>query len=255
LRLPCRRQGVNKNQKRLFSREHAVNATEKHPHIPARNILDRIVLGGSDGAIEGLAMTSALNGAGVGLGTIAVAGLAFALAGALSMFFSNYLSRKSELESLKTDMTRESLEIETEPEEEISEMRDLLKKDGYDDQAIEVILQRLRNNKALWLREMLRRELKVNVEDVESDPFARPLAAGVAFLSLALLAVFPYALAIPRASALLASVVLSLLALFALGSRLFISKNFRPLAGLESAAVGGIAGGLLFVVGILVSRI
>jgi len=217
--------------------------------------LDRIVLGGSDGAIEGLAMTSALNGAGIGFGTIAVAGLAFALAGALSMFFSSYLSRKSELESLKTDISRESLEIETEPEEEISEMRELLKKDGYDDQEVEVILQRLKKDKALWLREMLRRELKVNVEDVESDPFRRPLAAGLAFLALALLAVSPYALAIPRTTALLASIALSLIALFALGSRLFVPRNFRPMAGIESAAVGGAAGGLLFVVGLLVSRI
>ena len=217
--------------------------------------MDRIVLGGSDGAIEGLAMTSALNGAGIGFGTIAVAGLAFALAGALSMFFSSYLSRKSELESLKTDISRESLEIETEPEEEISEMRELLKKDGYDDQEVEVILQRLKKDKALWLREMLRRELKVNVEDVESDPFRRPLAAGLAFLALALLAVSPYALAIPRTTALLASIALSLIALFALGSRLFVPRNFRPRAGIESAAVGGAAGGLLFVVGLLVSRI
>lgn len=217
--------------------------------------MDRIVLGGSDGAIEGLAMTSALNGAGIGFGTIAVAGLAFALAGALSMFFSSYLSRKSELESLKTDISRESLEIETEPEEEISEMRELLKKDGYDDQEVEVILQRLKKDKALWLREMLRRELKVNVEDVESDPFRRPLAAGLAFLALALLAVSPYALAIPRTTALLASIALSLIALFALGSRLFVPRNFRPMAGIESAAVGGAAGGLLFVVGLLVSRI
>jgi VIT1/CCC1 family predicted Fe2+/Mn2+ transporter len=232
-----------------------VNPTEKHPHIPARNILDRIVLGGSDGAIEGLAMTSALNGAGIVFGTIAVAGVAFALAGALSMFFSNYLSRKAELESLKTDISRESLEIETEPEEEISEMRELLKKDGYDDKEVEVILQRLRKDKALWLKEMLRRELKVNVEDVEADPFVRPLAAGVAFLALALLAVFPYALAVPRTSALLTSVGLSLVALFALGSRAFIPRNFKPLAGLESALVGGVAGGLLFVVGLLVSRI
>ena len=232
-----------------------MNSTEKHPHIPARNLLDRIVLGGSDGAIEGLAMTSALNGAGIGLGTIAVAGLAFALAGALSMFFSNYLSRKSELESLKTDISRESLEIETEPEEEMSEMRELLAKDGYAGQEVEVILQRLRKDKALWLREMLRRELNVNVEDVESDPLARPLAAGVAFLALSLLAVFPYALGVPRASALLGSVSLSLAALFALGSRAFIPKNFRPLAGIESAVVGGVAGGLLFVVGLLVSRI
>lgn len=238
-----------------FREKEAVNQSEKHPHIPARNILDRIVLGGSDGAIEGLAMTSALNGAGLGFGTIAIAGVAFALAGAISMFFSNYLSRKSELESLKTDMSRERMEIETEPEEEMSEMRELLKKDGYDDQSVNVILQRLRKDKDLWLKEMLRRELKINVEDVETDAFMRPFSAGVAFLLLALLAVAPYALAVPRFEALTASVTLSLAALFVLGSRAFLPRNFKPLAGLESVLVGAVAGGLLYLVGLLVSRI
>lgn len=232
-----------------------MNQPEKHPHIPARNILDRIVLGGSDGAIEGLAMTAALNGAGLGFGTIAVAGLAFALAGAISMFFSNYLSRKSELDSLKIDMSREKMEIETEPEEEMAEMRELLKKDGYDEQAVNVILQRLRRNKDLWLKEMLRRELQVNVEDVRSDPYLRPLAAGIAFLLLALLAVAPYAFSVPRPTALSASVALSLAALFILGSRAFLPRSFKPLAGMESALVGAAAGGLLFLVGVLISRI
>ena len=228
---------------------------EEHPHIPARNILDRIVLGGSDGAIEGLAMTSALNGAGVGFGTIAVAGIAFALAGGLSMFFSNYLSRRSEIESLKTDISRERMEIETEPDEEMSEMRELLIKDGYAESEVKVIMQRLVKDKSLWLKEMLRRELKVNIEDAEADPFVRPLSAGVAFLAMALLAVSPYAAAFPRTSALLASVVLSLSALFALGSRVFVPRNFKPIRGIESAVVGAIAGGILYLVGILVSRI
>ncbi len=217
--------------------------------------MDRIVLGGSDGAIEGLAMTSALNGAGLGFGTIAVAGLAFAVAGAISMFFSNYLSRKTELDSLKVDITREKMEIETEPEEETSEMRDLLKKDGYDEQTVNVILQRLRENKDLWLKEMLRRELRINIEDVESDPYKRPLSAGIAFLLLALLAVSPYAFAVPRVSGLLASVALSLIALFILGSKVFLPRNFRPIAGIESALVGAVAGVLLYLVGVLVSRI
>ena len=232
-----------------------MNRLEKHPHIPARRVLDRIVLGGSDGAIEGLAMTAALNGAGVGFGTIAVAGLAFALAGAISMFFSNYLSRRSELESLKIDMTRERMEIETEPDEETSEMRELLKKDGYDEQEVNVILRRLRKDKDLWLKEMLRRELRINIEDVASDPLLRPLSAGIAFLLLALLAVVPYAFPVPRAEVLSVSVVLSLAALFVLGSRAFIPRNFKPMAGLESAFVGAVAGGLLFLVGVLVSKI
>ena len=226
---------------------------EKHPHIPARNILDRIVLGGSDGAIEGLATTAALNGVGAGFGTVELAGFAFALAGAVSMFFSSYLSRKSELRSLKIDMEREGMEIETEPEEEMAEMRELLTKDGYGEEEVDVIMRRLLKDKSLFLKEMLRRELSENVEDAKADPYLRPFSAGVAFLLMALLAVSPYAFAIPRVDALLSSGALSLAALFALGSRAFLPKSFDPAAGLESVLVGAAAGGLLFLIGLLVS--
>jgi VIT1/CCC1 family predicted Fe2+/Mn2+ transporter len=215
--------------------------------------LDRIVLGGSDGAIEGVATTSALNGAGIAFGTIAVAGFAFALAGAIAMFFSSYLSRRSELRSLKIDVDREGMEIETEPDEEQGEMRELLKKDGYDESEVEVIMGRLVKDKDLFLKEMLRRELRVNIEDVGADPFVSPLFAGMAFLLLALLAVSPYAFALPRTDALFASVALSLAALFALGSRAFVPRNFNPKAGVESALVGAAAGSLLYLVGVAAS--
>lgn len=228
---------------------------ERHPHIPARELLDSIVLGGSDGTIEGLATTAALNGAGVGFSTIALAGLAFAVAGAISMFFSNYLSRRSELESLRTDMEREMMEIETEPEEESQEMVDLLKKDGYADAEVRVIMQRLTKDKDLWLREMLRRELKINAEDAKSSRYSGAVAAGIAFLLLALLAVSPYVLLAPRIDALAASVTLSLVALFALGSRAFIPRNFRPRVGAESALVGALAGAVLYLAGLLISSL
>lgn len=198
-------------------------------------------------------MTSALNGAGVSFGTIALAGLAFAVAGAISMLFSNYLSRRSELESLKIDMTRERMEIETEPEEERREMVDLLRSDGYADAEVQVIMNRLSRNKDLWLREMLRRELKINDEQAETNRYSGAVAAGVAFLLLALLTVSPYALAVPRVGALFGSVSLSLVALFALGSRAFVPRNFRPRAGIESAATGALAGAALYLVGVLLS--
>jgi vacuolar iron transporter family protein len=215
--------------------------------------MDRIILGGSDGAIEGLATTAALNGAGVGFGTIAVAGLAFAVAGALSMFFSNYLARRSEIDLLKIDMEREKMEIETEPEEERAEMRTLLRQDGYAPDEVDIIMRRLEKDKNLWLKETLRRELKVNPEDVKGSPFSTPVSAGSAFLLLALLAVVPYAFSLARSTALLASVGLSILALFALGSRMFVPRGFRPIAGFESSLIGAIAGTLLYFVGILVS--
>lgn len=228
---------------------------EKHPHIPARRLLDRIILGGSDGAIEGLAMTAAFNGAGLGFGTILLAGFAFAVAGSVSMFFSSYLSNKAELDLLRTDVQREKMEIETEPEEERAEMEQLLMKDGYDRKEVRTIMERLLKDKELWLKEMLRRELRINIEDLEAGPFIRPISAGLAFFLLSLLALAPYAFSIERIVALGSSVVLCLAALFALSSRIFIPAHFKPFAGLESALIGGVAGGLLYLVGILISRV
>lgn len=228
---------------------------EKHPHIPARRVLDRIVLGGSDGAIESVAMTAALNGAGLSFGTILVAGIAFAGAGALSMFFSNYLSSRSELDALRTDVWREMMEIETEPEEEKAELEELLRTEGYGREEIEVIMAKLVKNKEMWLREQLRRELRVHPEDLETASLVRPLSAGIAFLLLALVVVAPYAVLSGHISALAASLLVSLVALFALGSRILIPGHFRAVAGLESALIGGFAAVLLYGLGLLFSTL
>ncbi|QQG47986.1 MAG: VIT1/CCC1 transporter family protein [archaeon] len=233
----------------------SVSTQEKHPHIPARHIMDRIVLGGSDGAIECVAMAAALNGAGVAFGTVLIAGLAFALAGGASMFFSSYLARRSEIGALKMDIAREKMEIESEPEEERAELEALLKEEGYEQREVDVIMGRLVKNKELWLREQLRHELRVNVEDLETDPLLGPGLAGAAFFGTAILAIAAYTLALERVETLLLSVVLSLLALFSLSSRLFTPTHFSAKAGLESAAVGGVAAGALYSIGLLIGSL
>jgi VIT1/CCC1 family predicted Fe2+/Mn2+ transporter len=226
---------------------------EKHPHIPARNLLDRIVLGGSDGTIESLAMTAALNGAGVSSRTIILAGFAFAVAGALSMFFSSYLSVKTEIDSLRIDIEREKMEIETEPEEEKGELEGLLKREGYDQKEVDVIMERLVKDKEMWLREQLRRELHLHIEDLAADPLGRSASAGTAFFLFALVALVSYGLGQTHMTALLSSSVLSLAALFVMGSKLFTLRHFVPKAGIESVGIGALAAGLLYLFGLLVS--
>ena len=223
---------------------------EKHPHLPARNALDRIVLGGSDGVIEGIAATAALNGAGVAFGTILVAGIAFAVAGGLSMFFSNYLSRRSELDSLRVDMEREKMEIETEPDEERRELEELLEKEGYSSEEVAVIMNRLTKNKELWLKEQLRHELHLHTDELTSNPVTRSIPAGVAFFLLALPSLAPYLYDISRVDALLASVALSVMALFLLGSKFYTLRHISLRGGAESAAVGVVAACLLYLVGL-----
>lgn len=215
--------------------------------------MDRIVLGGSDGAIEAVAMTAALNGAGVEFQTIILAGFAFAVAGAASMFFSNYLSRRAEVDLLKADIEREKMEIETEPEEEKAELEDLLRKEGYTQVEVDVIMGRLVKNKEMWLREQLRRELRLHVEDLSTDPLTSPASAGIAFFALALLSLAPYFLASSHVGALVGSVGVSLAALFAMSSRAFVPNNFDLRAGAESVVVGGVAAGLMYAIGILVT--
>lgn len=228
---------------------------EKHPHIPARQIIERIVLGGSDGVIEGVAATSALNGAGVEFRTILVAGFAFAVAGGLSMFFSNFISRRSELDSLRLDIQRERMEIETEPDEERRELEDLLAKEGYTQDEIGVIMNRLTKNKDMWLKAQLRHELHLHTEELSSDPLARSLPVGAAFFMLALPSLVPYLFSIGRIDALLASVGFSLVALFALGSKVYTLRNFTLRGGVESALVGAVAACLLYGVGLLVGQL
>jgi VIT1/CCC1 family predicted Fe2+/Mn2+ transporter len=200
-------------------------------------------------------MTAALNGAGVPFRTIILAGFAFAIAGALSMFFSNYLSARAETDSLRIDMEREKMEIETEPEEEKGEMVQLLQKEGYGQKEVDVIMARLVKDKEMWLREQLRHELHLHIEDLETDPVSKSASAGVAFFLLALVTISPYAFPLAYLPALAASATLSLAALFILGSKVFTLRTFTPRAGLESVAIGALAGGLLYGVGLLISTL
>ena len=240
---------------RLINSQVADALEEKHPHIPARNIIERVVLGGSDGAIEGVATTAALNGAGVGFGTILLAGFAFAVAGGLSMFFSSYLSRRAELESLRIDMERERMEIETEPEEERRELVQILTKEGYEPEEVEVIMNRLTKDKAMWLRAQLSNELHLHADELSSAPAQRAVPAGLSFFVLGLLALLPYTLTVARLDALALSAALSLGALFVLGSKAYIPRNFSWKEGFRSAAVGAVALCLLYGVGLILGSL
>jgi VIT1/CCC1 family predicted Fe2+/Mn2+ transporter len=223
---------------------------ERHPHIRGRGIIGPIVLGGSDGIIENMALTSALNGAGLDFGTILLAGASFAIAGAVSMFFGNYLSARSELDTLRMDIERERMEIETEPEEERRELEDLLRQEGYGEREIDVILNRVTEDKELWLRAQLRHELHLHTEDVTFNPLSRAAPAGLVFLFGALIPLVPYLTPVQHFAALILSLSLSLTALFALGfTKLVTFRHTSVRNGIEMAIIGGVAALLLYGVG------
>ena len=200
-----------------------------------------------------MAMTAALNGALIQSSTILIAGVAFSVAGGVSMFFSNYLSRKSEIDALKMDVDRERMEIETEPEEERSELVELLSKEGYTEAEVNVIMSRVMKDKEMWLRAQLMHELKLHVDDLETDPLGRSASAGAAFMLAAFIALAPYATGVALSQALVGSIALSVLTLFVLGSKAFTLKAFSLRGGMESAILGVVAAVSLYLIGHLIS--
>lgn len=226
---------------------------ELHSHIPARRFIDSIVLGGTDGAIEGIATTAAFNGAKLVFHTILIAGASFATAGAVSMFFSAYLAHEAERESLQVDMEREREEIETEPEEERRELEEILAKEGYQKPEIDVIMSRLEKDKGLWLREQLRYELHLDSEDLMKSSVARSAPAGLAFFLMALVPLAPYLFELSRLAALVVSVAAALVTLFLIGSLKLSFKHVNLRAGLKAASIGLLAALLLYLSGSLIS--
>jgi VIT1/CCC1 family predicted Fe2+/Mn2+ transporter len=232
------------------------NFEEKHPHIRGRKIIDRIVLGGSDGVIESIAATAALNGVGLDFGTIFVAGFAVAIAGAVSMFFSSYLSERSGLDALRKDITRERMEIETEPEEERQELEELLQREGYGRSEIQVILNKLASDKEMWLRAQLRHELHLHTGDLSMSPLNKSIPAGLFFFVGAMIPLLSYIISPTHEIALIMSILTSLLVLFTLGATKFVStKHMSVKNGLENAAIGGVAAILLYLIGRLITLI
>ncbi|MDA4121886.1 MAG: VIT1/CCC1 transporter family protein [Thaumarchaeota archaeon] len=223
---------------------------EKHAHIPARDIINRIVLGGTDGVIESIAITAGLNGAGIVFSAIRLAGVAFAFAGAFSMFFSSYISGRAEQEILRKDIARERMEIETEPDEEKAELEALLKEEGYGAPEIETIVKRVIGDKDLWLRLQIRLELHQDVANLEVNPLKGAGPAGVLFFIAASLPIVPYAFPITHEAALLASLVVALTMLFIMGGTKFTTLREVDLkAGLEYAVIGGVAATILYAIG------
>ncbi len=75
-----------------------------------------------------------------------------------------------------------------------------------------------------------------------------------AFLLFALVPLLPYLFSLGHLPALLLSVALSLVALFVFGATKFLSlRHLTWKGGLESAAVGGLAAAILYLVGKAIS--
>ncbi|MCZ7626951.1 MAG: VIT1/CCC1 transporter family protein [Candidatus Methylomirabilis sp.] len=150
-------------------------------HSRKGRAIREVVFGMHDGLITTIGFLSGVNAANASWRIIIVAGLAEAVAQTLSMGFGGYLSTKSEREFYQREIVRERLEIETAPERERDEMREIYRSKGFSDREVELVVARMTADRDVWLKAMMMEELGL-IEDRFDNPAKVGLLIGVSSL-------------------------------------------------------------------------
>jgi VIT1/CCC1 family predicted Fe2+/Mn2+ transporter len=232
----------------LRTREDGATHTEA-AHIPGGRSLRDLVFGANDGLVAAFAVVSGVHGAAVSTRIILLAGLAELIGGTLAMGLGAFLASKSEREFILSEREREEREVREFPEEERKEVRTIYARKGFRGEALEQLVAHVTADPVFWVDTMMTEEL-----GLAAAPMVTPVKSGlVVALAYALGAAFPvipYALPIGVHAAFLASIVATLLALFAAGAaKTFMTGRPWLRSGLETVLVGALAAAATFLAG------
>jgi vacuolar iron transporter family protein len=215
--------------------------------------LRAVIFGVSDGLVSNLSLVMGVAGAASDNRSIVLlAGIAGLLAGAFSMAAGEYISMQSQRELFERQIALERAEMQAMPEEEEAELAASYRAKGFTHDEAARIAHRIFEDPDTALDMLVREELGLDPDELGS-PWGAAGGSFVAFAVGASIPVIPYLL-IGGQSALLISLGLSLVALFAVGAavslltgRGLIFSGFRQLgiglaAALVTYAIGSIIG-------------
>lgn len=215
-----------------------------------------IVYGATDGIITTFAVVAGSFGADLAPKVILILGFANLLADGFSMAASNFLGSKSENDLYKKEEKREYDEVKNLPDKEKEEVREIFIKFGFDNQQAQNLVNLTSANENFWVDFMMRYELKMNPLSAGSE-WKSALATFISFVLAGSLPLLPFVfLPVSDTNSLLYSVIATGIALFTVGAaRYFVTSVNWLISGLEMLLIGGIAAGVSYLVGYLISAI
>ncbi len=202
--------------------------------------------GGIDGAVTTFAVVSGVVGAQLSPRIILILGAANLVADGLSMAASNYLATRAEHEELHYAEAVEHRHIETAPDGEREEVREIFRQRGLTGDLLERVTEVVTADRERWVRTMLRDEY--GLPAMVRSPWRAAAATFSAFLLCGLVPLLPFVAGLPDAfwaSAAATGLVFALIG--ALKSRWSIHPWWR--SGLETLSVGGGAAGVAYGIG------
>ena len=120
------------------------------------------VLGAQDGLLVPLGVVTGMAAANPARSLIIVAGLAEAVAGAISMGGGSYLASQAEEQLFASEIASEGQEIDDFPERETAELALILEREGLDRPQAETVARGLASNPNVFLRTKIEKELGIS---------------------------------------------------------------------------------------------
>lgn len=213
-----------------------------------RGHLRDLIYGGLDGAVTTFAIVAGVQGAGLSPTIIITLGIANVLADGFSMAAGNYSGTKAELDDVKRLRAIEERHIETAPEGEREELRQILRLKGLEGEVLELATDAIAAKRSAWINMMLVDEY--GMSPVDPSPFRAAVATFSAFMLAGMIPLLPFLFGVANAfETATAATGCVFFAIGALKSRWSLAPWWR--SGAETLLIGASAAAIAFFVGSL----
>jgi vacuolar iron transporter family protein len=231
--------------------EHALGEAER---ISRLSRIREFVLGAQDGLLVPLGVVTGMAAAHPARSLIIVAGLAEAVAGAISMGGGSFLASRAEEQLYATEIAQERLEIEQFPEREVAELALILEGEGLGRPQAESVAQGLASNPNVFLRTKVQKELGLS-PDSGGAAVGDAIVVGCTYLGAAVVPLWPYFF-FSLHVALAISLVCTLVALCAVGvAKGRVTRLSLVRSAIEVAIVGSVSAGVGYAIGHVVTAV
>ncbi|KAI7727124.1 hypothetical protein M8C21_008076 [Ambrosia artemisiifolia] len=157
-----------------------------------------------------------------------------------------YLAAKSEADHYTRELQREQEEIDTIPDTEAAEVAEILAEYGVEPHEYGPVVNALRKNPKAWLDFMMKFELGLEKPDPKRA-LQSAFTIAVAYVLGGLVPLFPYMFIPVAQKAVVASVIVTILALLIFGYAKGYFTGSKPVwSALQTALIGAIASAAAF---------
>ena len=209
------------------------------------------IFGMNDGLLSTFSLVAGVSGAAVGNTIVLLAGVAGAIAGAISMAAGAFVSTRAEKEVMEKHLRMEQYEISVMPEMEIEELALRYELKGVDPEHAREMARQIFKDKKAAIDTMAREELGFAPEELGS-PLKAGTTSGIFFTLGALIPIVPWII-FPGILAFYVSIIMSLGGFFFIGVGRTLATGRNPWkSGFEMFLIGTGAAIVTYIIGSLV---